>query len=227
MSSTITVDAEQQHFMTKVYAWMSAALGATALTAWYIAGSASAVQWLFSSIWLLLGIFAVEIIMVLTLSALIENISVQTAIALFFGYAIVNGLTFSVIFLTYTEQSIAAAFLITAGMFGVMSIYGYTTKRDLSGYGEFFLMVLVGVIIASVANLFYRNGMFGLITSIISVLLFTGLTAYDTQRIKAMNVLGNEGTAEDQKEAIHGALALYLDFINLFLNILRLMGRRR
>lgn len=227
MSSTITVDAEQQHFMTKVYAWMSAALGATALTAWYIAGSASAVQWLFSSIWLLLGIFAVEIIMVLTLSALIEKISVQTAIALFFGYAIVNGLTFSVIFLTYTEQSIAAAFLITAGMFGVMSIYGYTTKSDLSGYGEFFLMVLVGVIIASVANLFYRNGMFGLITSIISVLLFTGLTAYDTQRIKAMNVLGNEGTAEDQKEAIHGALALYLDFINLFLNILRLMGKRR
>ncbi len=227
MATTLTVTDEQQHFMTRVYAWMSGALAATALTAWYIAGNVLATKWLFSSGWVLAGIFLIEIIMVLTLSALIEKISVQTAIALFFGYAIVNGLTFSVIFLMYTQQSIATAFMITAGMFGAMSLYGYTTKRDLSGYGEFMLMALFGIIIASVANIFYKNGLLDWITSIIGVFLFTGLTAYDTQRIKTLNVLGNEGTDEDQKEAIHGALALYLDFINLFLNILRLMGKRK
>lgn len=227
MAIAISATEEQQHFITRVYAWMAAALGATALTAWYIAGNTMAMQWLFSSLWILLGIFAIEIILVLTLSARIEKMSVPTAMALFFGYAIVNGLTFSIIFLTYTNQSIATAFIISAGMFGAMSIYGYTTKRDLSGYGEFMLMVLVGIIIASAVNIFYKNGMLGWITSIIGVFLFTGLTAYDTQRIKALNVLGNEGTAEDQKEAIHGALALYLDFINLFLSILRLMGKKK
>lgn len=227
MTITESVAAEQQRFMTRVYGWMSSALAVTALTGWYVASTANVVQWLFSSIWILLGIFAVEIVMVLTLSALIEKISVQTAIALFFSYALVNGLTFSIVFLAYTEQSIATVFMITAGMFGMMSLYGYTTKRDLSGYGEFLLMALFGIIIASIANFFYKSSTFELITSIIAVLVFTGLTAYDTQRIKALNIIGNEGTDDDQKEAIHGALALYLDFINLFLNLLRLLGKRK
>jgi FtsH-binding integral membrane protein len=145
----------------------------------------------------------------------------------FFAYATMNGLTFSILFLVYTASSIGGTFFITAGTFAAVSVYGSTTKRDLTGVGSFMMMGLFGIIIASVVNLFLGNEMLSWIIGYLCVIIFTGLTAYHTQKILALNVLGNEGTDEDRKEAITGALILYLDFVNLFLSLLRLMGRRR
>jgi hypothetical protein len=131
------------------------------------------------------------------------------------------------IFVVYTSASITSTFLVTAGTFGAMSLYGYTTKKDLTSWGSFLFMGLIGIIIASVVNIFMQSSMMHMIITYAGVLIFVGLTAYDTQKIKEMNILGNEGTDEDTKEAIRGALTLYLDFINLFLMLLRLMGDRR
>ena len=153
--------------------------------------------------------------------------SASLATGVFMLYAGLNGLTFSLIFLTYTTSSITSAFLVTAGTFGAMSLYGYTTKKDLTSWGSFLFMGLIGIIIASLVNLFMQSEMIYWITTYAGVLIFVGLTAYDTQKIKEMNIIGNEGTEEDHKEAIIGALTLYLDFINLFLMILRIMGDRR
>ena len=145
----------------------------------------------------------------------------------FILYSGLNGITFSFIFLAYTASSITSAFMVTAGTFGAMSLYGYATKKDLTSWGSFLFMGLIGLVIASLVNMFLHNPALTWITTYAGVLIFVGLTAYDTQKIKMMNVLGNEGTDEDQKEAIIGALTLYLDFINLFLMILRIMGDRR
>jgi FtsH-binding integral membrane protein len=149
------------------------------------------------------------------------------AAVMFFVYSLVSGLTFSVIFLAYTQQSIFSTFGVTAGMFAGLSVFGYTTKKDLTAMGAFLFAALIGLVLAMLVNLFLHNGLMDLILSGVAVIIFSGLTAYDTQKIKALNTLGNEGTGEDMKEAVYGALTLYLDFINLFLNLLRFMGRRR
>ena len=149
------------------------------------------------------------------------------AITLFVLYSIVTGLTLSVIFLVYQMGSIVSIFGVTALIFAAMSIYGYTTQKDLTGIGTMALFGLFGIIIASVINLFLGNTVADTIISIIGVIVFIALTAYDTQKIKEMNVLGNEGTDDDKKEAIMGALTLYLDFINLFLKLLSLFGKRK
>ena len=153
--------------------------------------------------------------------------SASLATGVFILYAGLNGLTFSLIFVMYTASSITSAFLVTAGTFAAMSVYGYTTKKDLTSLGSFLFMGLIGVIIASLVNMFMQSEMIYWVTTYAGVLIFIGLTAYDTQKIKELNILGNEGTEEDHKEAISGALVLYLDFINLFLMILRIMGDRR
>jgi hypothetical protein len=153
--------------------------------------------------------------------------SVSQATGVFLLYAGLTGVTFSTLFVVYTSASITSTFLVTAGTFGAMSLYGYTTKKDLTSWGSFLFMGLIGLIIASVVNMFMQNSMMSTIISYVGVLIFVGLTAYDTQKIKEMNIIGNEGTDEDTKEAIQGALTLYLDFINLFLMLLRLMGDRR
>jgi len=133
----------------------------------------------------------------------------------------------AVIFMIYTAESIASTFFVTAGTFAVMSAYGYFTKKDLSSWGNILFMGLIGIILASLVNLFFHNEMLYWITTYIGILVFVGLTAYDTQKIKEMNVIGNEGTDEDRKESIIGALVLYLDFINLFLLLLRVLGDRK
>ena len=138
-----------------------------------------------------------------------------------------SGVTLSVIFLIYTRGSIASTFFMTAGMFGLMSAYGYMTKTDLTSMGNFCMMGLLGIILASVVNWFVQSTAVEMATSYLGILIFVGLTAYDTQKIKAMNIIGNAGNDEDSKEAISGALTLYLDFINLFLSLLRATGRRR
>jgi len=224
--NTQSIAAEQASFMTKVYGWMTLALCITGFTAFLTAISPEMVELLFSSrltIWvLILGTFG----LVGWLTIGIQKMSATTATLVFLGYSLLNGLIFSSIFLMYTGGSIALTFFITAGTFGVMSAYGYFTKSDLTSIGNIAIMLLIGVIIASLVNLFMKSEMLYWIISYAGVAIFVALTAYDTQKIKEMNIIGNEGTAEDRKEAIVGALTLYLDFINLFLFLLRLFGRK-
>ncbi|MCF8713824.1 Bax inhibitor-1/YccA family protein [Joostella atrarenae] len=221
------IKAEQARFMTKVYGWMSGALIITGLIAAWVANTEEIVNVIFSNKLYFYGLLIAEFAAVAYLSAAINRISASTAIAVFIGYAILNGLTFSVIFLAFTSESIATTFYITAGTFGAMSVYGYYTKTDLTSVGNIAFMGLIGIIIASIVNFFFQNEMLYWIVTYAGVLIFVALTAYDTQKIKRMNIIGNEGTEEDTKEAVMGALTLYLDFINLFLFLLRIFGRRK
>jgi FtsH-binding integral membrane protein len=230
-AATFTPDqvaAEQAAFMRKVYAIMAFGLGATALTSLVVAHSPAALQLIFGGGGgVFYALLIAELVMVWTFASLARRLSAVGAAALFYVYAIMNGLTLSVIFLRYTQGSIASTFFVTAGTFAAMSAYGYMTKRDLTSMGSFMIMGLIGLIIASIVNLFLHSPMLYWGITFFGVLVFVGLTAYDTQKIKELNVIGNAGTDEDHKEAIHGALILYLDFINLFLYMLRLLGRRR
>jgi uncharacterized protein len=227
-TSTITqTEAETQRFMTKVYGWMSAALAVTGLVAIYVASTPSLVEIIFGNRILFWGLIIGEIFMVGAMVGWVQKMSANTATLLFFAYAMVNGLTLSSIFLIYTAGSIASTFFITAGTFGVMSFYGYTTKSDLTKWKNILFMGVIGLVIASIVNIFMKSTMLYWITTYAGVLIFVGLTAYDTQKIKNMNIIGNEGTDEDHKEAIMGALSLYLDFINLFLYLLRIFGKRK
>ena len=221
------VAAEQAAFMRKVYAIMTFGLAATGLTALVVFHSEAATRFIFGTPGVYLGLIIAELIMVFTFATLARRMSAVGAAALFYVYAILNGLTLSVVFLIYTKGSIASTFFVTAGTFGAMSAYGYVTKRDLTSVGNFMFMGLIGLILASVVNLFLGSEMIYWLTTYAGILIFVGLTAYDTQKIKQLNVIGNAGTDEDHKEAIHGALILYLDFINLFLYLLRILGRRR
>jgi FtsH-binding integral membrane protein len=220
------IQLEQANFITKVYTWMGAALLLTGLTAYLVASSPTLIQFIFGYKFVFFGLIIGELLMVGYLSSMVNRMSADTATFVFLLYSVVNGLTLSVIFLVYSASSIATTFLVTAGTFGAMSLYGYTTKRDLTTMGNLLFMALIGLVLASVVNIFFRNPMFYWISTYAGILIFVGLTAYDTQKIKEMNIIGNEGTDEDRKEAIMGALTLYLDFINLFLYLLRLFGRR-
>ncbi|MBR8537794.1 Bax inhibitor-1/YccA family protein [Carboxylicivirga sediminis] len=221
------IAAEQQRFMTKVYGWMSFALIITGLVAMWTASTPQLIKLIFSNQFVFIGIIVLEFILVARLVSVIKRISAQMATMLFILYAFLNGITLSAIFIVFTEASIATTFYVTAGTFGIMSLYGYFTKSDLSRFGNLLFMALIGLILASVVNMFLNNEMLYWITTYVGVLLFVGLTAYDTQKIKKMNIIGNEGTEEDKKEAIIGALTLYLDFINLFLYLLRIFGKRK
>ncbi len=221
------VELEQRSFIVKVYGWMSFALAVTALTAMVTVSVPALIYTIVQSRFLFFGLLIGELVLVGYLSAAVQKMTVATATAVFIGYSILNGLTLAVIFLVFTRESIASTFFITAGTFGVVSVYGYVTKRDLTSAGNFFMMGLFGIIIASLVNLFFRSPAVYWVTTYLGIVIFVGLTAYDTQKIKNMNIIGNEGTDEDKKEAIMGALILYLDFINLFLLLLRLFGRRK
>jgi FtsH-binding integral membrane protein len=221
------VAREQATFMRKVYAIMAGGLAATAVTSLAVASSETAIRFVFGNPFVFYGLLIAELAMVFTFSMIARKVSSIAAGLLFFTYAITNGVTLACIFLIYTRSSIASTFFVSSGTFGAMSAYGYLTKRDLSGLGSFAMMGLIGLIIASVVNLVLGSEMIYWLTTFVGVIVFVSLTAYDTQKIKALNVIGNEGTDEDRKEAIYGALILYLDFINLFLYLLRLFGRRR
>ncbi|MBK7441234.1 MAG: Bax inhibitor-1/YccA family protein [Chitinophagales bacterium] len=221
------IQLEQARFMTRVYTWMAFALTITGAIAYIVAGTPSLVYAIVSNQLLFFGLIIAEIVLVGYLATAVAKMSAQRATALFIGYAVLNGLTLSVIFLAYTLGSIASTFFVTAGTFGIMSAYGYFTKKDLTSMGNLLMMALLGLIIASVVNIFLKSEMLYWIATYAGILIFVGLTAYDTQKIKNMNIIGNEGTEEDRKEAVMGALILYLDFINLFLMLLRLFGRRK
>ncbi|MFA6567501.1 MAG: Bax inhibitor-1/YccA family protein [Victivallales bacterium] len=218
---------EVKTFISKVYAWMSFALVITALVAMYVASQPNLVKLIVGMKIIFYGLLIGELLVVGALVGFIEKMSAATATAVFFAYSVMNGLTLSVIFLAYTSTSITSTFFITAGTFGVMSAYGYFTKRDLTSVGNICFMALIGLIIATIVNIFWTNNMFSLIISCAGVLIFVGLTAYDTQRIKELGATVDEGSEAGRKGAVMGALALYLDFINLFLMLLRLFGDRR
>ncbi len=211
-----------------VYLWMTMALAITGLTSMIVAGSPQLMMAIFGNQALFWGLLIGELALVWFLSARINTLSFPTATCMFIFYSILNGVTLSFIFLAYTAESITSTFFITAGTFGAMSLIGYFTKRDLSSLGSILFMALIGLIIATIVNLFMRSEMLYFIISYAGVLIFVGLTAYDTQKIKRMLLSdGVEVNETTQKIALMGALALYLDFINLFLYLLRLLGNRR
>ncbi len=213
--------------MRKVYVWMALALALTGVTAFGIAASPTLMLTIISNKVIFYGSMIGEIALVWYISARLQTLSLSTATMLFILYSILNGVTMSVIFLAFTFSSIAKVFFITAGTFGVMAVIGYTTKTDLSKFGKILLMGLIGIIIASVVNLFLKSNGFDMIVSYIGVLLFTGLTAYDVQAIKKLLMTQSDMSEGAQKLALIGALNLYLDFINLFLYLLRILGDRK
>lgn len=214
--------------MRDVYAWMAIALLVTGATAWIVADSPLLLGLIFASKFGTWGLLIATIALVWHLSAAVTRLSLKTATAMFLIYSVLNGLTMSAIFILYTFSSISAVFLTTAGTFAVMSVYGYMTKTDLSRMGSLCLMALFGVIIATVVNLFLENTMLQMILSYAGILIFVGLTAYDTARIREIAMTHDTSATDDgQKIAIMGALTLYLDFINLFLYMLRIFGDRK
>jgi FtsH-binding integral membrane protein len=213
----------QNRIIRQVYAWMGAGLTLTALLAVMTVSSPSMLQLVIGNRLVFFGLIIGELALVVVLSAAINRLSAAMAILLFITYASLNGVTLSVIFLAYTAESIASTFLITGGMFGAMSAYGYLTRRDLTSWGSFLFMGLIGIAIASLVNIFFVGSILYWVTTYCGIIVFTGLTAYDTQKIKAFALRGEGGT----KPAVLGALTLYLDFINLFLMLLRIFGRRR
>jgi hypothetical protein len=212
--------------MRKTYLWMSMALAITGLTAYVVADSGVFMNLLISfpaAMWVL---FIAEILLVIGLSAAIEKISLMVATLMFVVYAVLNGVTFSSLFYVYTAGSLATTFFITAGTFGIMSFVGFFIKKDLSSIGRILIMALIGLIVATIVNMFVNSTGLELIMSYLGVLIFVGLTAYDTQKIKQMFLMAPDASESTQKYAVLGALTLYLDFINLFLYLLRIFGKR-
>jgi FtsH-binding integral membrane protein len=220
------VKSIQASFINKVYGWMALALAITGFVALRTADSGFAATVAQNQI-LFFGIAIAEIGLVIWLSSRINSMNASMAIGLFLLYSGLNGLTMSIIFLIYTSASIASTFFVTAGTFGVMSAYGYFTKKDLSSIGNLAFMGLIGIIIATIVNIFLQSEMLYWVVTYIGVLVFVGLTAYDTQKIKKMSLEMDVESEEGSKGAIMGALALYLDFINMFIFLLRIFGQRK
>lgn len=225
--NSINVATAFPALMRKVYVWMTLALVVTALSAYYVATTPSALYAIFSSKFMFFGLLIAEIVVVMAMTALINRMSFMVAALMMAAYSVLNGVTMSFIFVVYEMASIATTFFVTAGTFAAMAIVGYTTKKDLTKMGGILLMALIGLIIASVVNWFLQSETMSYVVSGIGVLVFTGLTAYDSQKIKEMLMqcdTVNDGT---QKLALLGSLTLYLDFVNLFLYLLRFMGNRK
>ena len=212
--------------MRKVYVWMTLALVITGFTAYGVATSPGVQQAIFTNQILFWGLIIAEFALVIGVSAAINRLSLAMATLMFILYSVINGALLSSIFLIYTASSISTVFFITAGTFATMALIGYTTKTDLSSIGKYLFMALIGLIIATFVNFFIKSSGFDYILSYIGVLIFVGLTAYDSQKIKQMLLQAPDAGEGAQKIALLGALSLYLDFINLFLYLLRIFGRR-
>lgn len=211
--------------MRKVYIWMALALIITGVAAYGVASSPTLLMSIFSHPGILIGMIIAEFALVIMVSARIDRLSLNTATLLFIAYSILNGVMLSSIFVLYTTASITRVFFIAAGTFAATAVYGYTTKKDLSRIGQLAIMALLGIIIATVVNMFLKSTGFDLILSYIAVIVFVGLTAWDVQSIKKMLLMQYDMNEGAQKVALLGALTLYLDFINLFLYLLRIFGR--
>ena len=218
------LDTRVSQVMKRVYVKMFLALLVTGAAAWICAGIPNLVYFLATNSWVYWGLLIVELLMVFGISGAVNKISSPVATLLFYCFSILNGVTFALIFAVYTPVSIFKTFLITAGVFGAMSVYGYFTERDLTKIGSFLFMALIGLIIASVINIFWANSTLEWIVSIAGVIIFVGLTAWDTQNVKRM---AQYNAVEPSRLATIGALSLYLDFINMFLYLLRFFGSSR
>lgn len=221
---TVAVPVE---FVRSVYAWMFVGLALTSVAALYTAGSPALLKAIFGNKLVFYALIFGELGLVIAISGAINRLSAGAATGLFLLYSALNGVTLASIFLVYTGGSIAATFFVSATTFGAMSAYGYLTKKDLTSWGSFLFMGLIGVVIASVVNMFLNSPMVAWVASVCGVIVFVGLTAYDTQKIKKLGAAGFGDESARRKASILGALTLYLDFINLFLMLLNLFGRRR
>ena len=213
--------------MRKVYLWMTLALAITGFTAYYVATNETLLTALYTNQILFWGLVIGELALVFGLSAAINKLSLTTATLMFVLYSVVNGATMSFIFLVYTASSITSVFLITAVTFAVMAFLGYFIKIDLTSMGKILMMALIGIIIATIVNIFLKSSGMAMILNYLGVLVFVGLTAYDSQKIKQMLLMAPDAGEGAQKIALLGALSLYLDFINLFIYLLRILGTRR
>lgn len=213
--------------MRKVYTWMTLALVLTGLTAYGVATSPGIMMALYSNSALMWGLVIAEFALVIGISAAINRLSLSTATLMFVAYSVINGAMLSSIFMIYTAASIASVFFITAATFAVMALIGYTTKTDLTSVGKLLFMALIGLVIATIVNMFIGSSTLTMICSYVGVLIFVGLTAYDSQKIKNMLMQAPDAGESSQKLALLGALTLYLDFINLFIYLLRIFGDRR
>ena len=227
IESTRYSDSVVATLMRNVYIWMTLALVITGLTAMVTAKSEALMTFIFTNNWALIALMILQLGLVFYFSARLNRMSFSTATAVFILYSAITGLTFSSIFVVFSMSSIATTFFITAGMFAAMALVGSFTKKDLSGMGKFALMALIGLIIAGIVNMFLRNAMMDFIVSGIGVLVFAGLTAYDSQKIRQMLQMQSEINESTQKLALLGSLSLYLDFINIFLYLLRFFGSSR
>lgn len=222
--------AEQEQafrkFMPRVYLWMLVALSVTAVVAWTVYNSPTLREFFFANPWISLGLFIGQLVLVVALSAAIQRLSTPVAMLIFFAYAALTGIVFASIFMAYTQTSIASTFVATAGLFGVLSIIGFTTGRDLTKAGNIAIVALIGIIIASLINFFLRSEALYWVISIAGVLIFVVLIARDSQKLKQMATQVDVSSEQGSKASIMGALILYLDFINLFMFLLRIFGRR-
>ena len=226
-SESIQLSEAFPALMRKVYLWMTFALLITAGVAYLTASTPAMASTIITNRILFFGLLITEVLLVVCISAALDKLTLTQATLLFVIYAAINGITMSVILLAYTEASIATVFLITAGTFGIMSLWGYTTAADLSTMGKLLWMALIGMILATIVNIFLHNSTLMMILSYIGVIVFVGLTAYDTQKIKMMLIDAQEESEDYQKLSLMGALSLYLDFINLFIYLLRILGSRK
>ena len=224
-TNTVQTAERVSAFLWKVYGWMAVGLGLTAVVAFAVAGSPDLLRVLVGNRLVFFALVITELGLVFFMSARADRLSPGTASGLFALYSALNGVTLSVILLAYTGESVTMTFVVTAGMFGALALFGSTTKRSLAGAGQFFMMGLVGLILASIVGMFWHNDALQFLISVVGVIVFTGLTAWDAQRLKQMAVALPEGQVGAY--AVVGALSLYLDFINLFLMLLRFTGSRR
>jgi uncharacterized protein len=224
---TTAYEDEIQLVFSQVYLLMTLGLVITAVVAAWVSTSPTMVRLIFTNWWVPLALFVVQIILVIALTAAISRLSTGVAVALFVAYAALLGVTLSAIFIVYTDASIATTFLVTGGTFGVMSVFGFVTKRDLTKMGSLFIMLLIGFVLGSLLNMFLHSSALYWILTYVGIAIFVGLIAYDTQKIKRMAASGLARGRHRSGIVVMGALALYLDFINLFLLLLRIFGRSR
>lgn len=223
--SNVDASAKVTAFLRAVYGWMCVGLGITAVVAYMVAGSPALLEMIVTNRLLFWGLFIAQLGIVFVISARVHTLSPAAAGGLFIAYSALTGVTMAFVLLVYTGASVASTFIVTAGMFGAMALYGTVTSRSLAGWGQFLFMGLIGVVLASVVGVFFQNDMLQFLIAFCGVIVFTGLTAYDAQRMRNVALSLPDGRVASY--AINGALSLYLDFINLFLSLLRLFGRRR
>jgi FtsH-binding integral membrane protein len=227
-STVLRSDSTFRSMLQQVYGWMAAGLALTGVVAWYVSQSETLLALIFGQQLVFFGLILAQLGLVMGLSWGLSRMSAAVATGGFILYSAISGVTLAAIFLVYTTESIASTVLVKGAVFGAMSLYGYTTKSDLSSWGSYLFMALIGLIIASLVNIFLQSTAIYWVTTYAGVLIFVGLTAYDTQKLKQLsNNINERDTETFQKMVILGALTLYLDFINLFLYLLRLLGKRR